>query len=146
MTYILIDRLSKGASITPFIANLLYNRGITEADKAKGFLNPRTSSLHDPYLLRDMEKAVERISSAIKKDELICIFGDYDADGITATAILYKFLTSLGVRVMTYIPNRLTEGYGLNKDAIEKIANRGCKLIITVDCGICLLYTSHSKF
>jgi single-stranded-DNA-specific exonuclease len=133
---ILIDRLSKGASITPFIANLLYNRGITEADKAKGFLNPQTSSLHDPYLLRDMEKAVARISSAIKKDELICIFGDYDADGITATAILYKFLTSLGVRVMTYIPNRHTEGYGLNKDAIEKIANRGCRLIITVDCGI----------
>ncbi len=92
--------------------------------------------LYDPYLLKDVEKAVERISLAIKKDEIICIFGDYDADGITATAILYKFLTSLGARVFTYIPNRLFEGYGLNKEAIEEIANRGCRLIITVDCGI----------
>ena len=100
------------------------------------FLNPTRNDFYDPFLLPDMEKAIDRIEEAITKNEKILIYGDYDADGITSTTLLTKFFKDIGINVENYIPNRLTEGYGLNNKAIDKIKEKGTKLIITVDCGI----------
>jgi single-stranded-DNA-specific exonuclease len=122
--------------ISPIIARLLSNRGIDSVDSGHVFLNPRLEFLHDPFLFRDMEKAVDRIIKALKSKELIMIFGDYDVDGITATSLLYLILTRLGANVSYYIPNRMSEGYGLSVSGIKEAAERGVSLIITVDCGI----------
>ncbi|MFU0801150.1 MAG: single-stranded-DNA-specific exonuclease RecJ [Xylanivirga thermophila] len=132
----LVCNLSEKLNITNTMARLLVNRGILEIDEAKCFLYPSLDDLDDPFKLSDMEKATKRIDEAIKKHEHITIYGDYDVDGITSTSILYLFLKSLGANVDVYIPNRYDEGYGLNKKAIEHIAEIGSDLIITVDCGI----------
>ena len=99
-------------------------------------MNPSLESLHDPYLLPDMDKAVKRIENAIALREPIVIYGDYDVDGITAASMLFLFLKERGAEVEVYIPNRYTEGYGMNCEAVEVISGRGAKLVITVDCGI----------
>jgi single-stranded-DNA-specific exonuclease len=114
---------------------LLYNRGLTEEKEILEFLNPKYESLHDPFLFMDLEKAVDRIWQAIEKEEGICIYGDYDADAVTANAVLQQTFRYLGVEVSSYIPDRFTEGYGVNLDALSKIKDQGCKIIITVDCG-----------
>ena len=100
------------------------------------FLNPTRNDFHDPYLMPDMEVAVNRIVKAIEKHEKVIIYGDYDVDGITSITVLKKFLKTCGLDAGYYIPNRLNEGYGLNKNAIDKIHEEGYTLIITVDCGI----------
>jgi single-stranded-DNA-specific exonuclease len=117
------------------VARVLVNRGVDTEDAAKRFLDPDLSDLHDPYLFRDMRAAVARIARAIRGQESIVVYGDYDVDGITGTAILVKFLRRLGGSVQAYIPDR-QEGYGLNCDAIRSLADQGCKLVVTVDCGI----------
>ncbi|MBQ8001882.1 MAG: single-stranded-DNA-specific exonuclease RecJ [Clostridia bacterium] len=122
--------------ITPLVAKVLVNRSITDAGDAKRFIERDASSLHSPFLINDMDKAVERINAAIEKGEKITIYGDYDVDGITSTAIMVSFLKKKGAIVDAYIPDRQNEGYGVNTEAIEKIVKMGTKLIITVDTGI----------
>jgi single-stranded-DNA-specific exonuclease len=129
------SNLAHETGITPLEAQLLINRGITDTPSAISFLTPRLSSLIDPMLLKDMDMGVEMIVGAIENQENIIIYGDYDADGITATALLVNFFSSLGVQVSYYVPHRLTEGYSLNPEAVEKMASDGVGLIITVDCG-----------
>jgi single-stranded-DNA-specific exonuclease len=118
-----------------FFKQLLYNRRLTEPDKIEDFLNPKYENLHDPFLFFDMEKAVERIWRAIEKREKICIYGDYDADAVTANAVLQQTFRHLGTTVASYIPDRFSEGYGINLEALQKIREAGTTLIITVDCG-----------
>ena len=128
--------ISKKLHISPITAIVLYNRGIRETEAIKNFLNADYKCLHDPYLLKDMDKAVERINTAIKNGEKVTIYGDYDVDGITSIAILYKHLSRLGIEVGYYVPDRIQEGYGVNIEALDKIKADGTSLIITVDTGI----------
>jgi single-stranded-DNA-specific exonuclease len=120
----------------PAIPRVLALRGLRGADECRRFFDPQLSHFHDPFLLCGMEKAAERIIEAVKSRELVVVYGDYDVDGITATAMMVRFLRSIGGRCEYYLPNRLTEGYGLSMEGMEKIARTGCRLIITVDCGI----------
>lgn len=117
-------------------AQLLLNRGISDKDSASAFLSPRLNDLLDPMILKDMDKAVEYVLYAFEHREHIAVYGDYDADGITATALLLNLFSSLNIQASSYIPDRLSEGYGLNMDAVRKLSERGVQLIITVDCGI----------
>jgi single-stranded-DNA-specific exonuclease len=130
-----VSRLANESNITPLQAQLLINRGIIDASSATSFLAPKLSQLMDPMLLQDMDLAVERIVAAIERQEKITVYGDYDADGITATALLLNFLSNIGISASFYVPDRLTEGYGLNPEAVKKITEDGTGLIITVDCG-----------
>jgi single-stranded-DNA-specific exonuclease len=128
--------LQKELNLSPLLSQLLVNREITQLDAAKKFLSSSLNDLTSPFLMKDLKKASRRVIEAIYQKEKICIFGDYDVDGITGTAILKLFLDSVGADVSFYIPERLTEGYGLNVPALEKIRALGTVLVITVDCGI----------
>ncbi len=128
-----VKSLSETYSVAPVIATIMLNREITEP---KTFLVPSEEFLLDPFLMLGMEKATERILRAIDNNEKIAVYGDYDVDGITSTAIMVKFLRSHKVDVIYYIPDRHEEGYGINTDAIDKIHAQGVTLLITVDCGI----------
>lgn len=132
----LAEEISKKFKISKLLAQILINKNVTKDDEIEVFLNPKRNNFYDPFLMPDMEKAVERIIKAIENKEKVLIYGDYDVDGITSTTVLKKFLEKLGMTVDYHIPNRLKEGYGLNKEAIEKIAEKGTQLMITVDCGI----------
>ena len=132
----LVEEISSKNNISELLATVLINRGIKTKKEIDIFLNPTRNDFHDPYLIKDMDLAVDRILKAIKNNEKKIIYGDYDVDGITSITVLKKFLKERGLDVGYYIPNRLDEGYGLNKAAIEKIAKEGYTLIITVDCGI----------
>ncbi len=129
------DRLQEKFKINKLLATILANRGITE-EKARVFLEPTRNDFHDPFNMPDMDKAVERILKAKQNKEKVIIYGDYDVDGITSITVLKSFLKDIGIEAAEYIPNRLNEGYGLNKEAIEKIAKEKYSLMITVDCGI----------
>ncbi len=118
------------------ILKLLAMRGLTESEAINGFLNPVYEKLHDPFLFKDMQKSVERIRWGIEQKQKITIYADYDADAITACAVLYLTLKKQDALVEYYIPDRFTEGYGMNEEAVRSIADGGTKLIITVDCGI----------
>ena len=131
-----IEELKEKYKLNDLLATILINRGIDNEEKIRQFLEPTRQDFYDPYLMEDMEIAVERIVKAIENQEKVIIYGDYDVDGITSTTVLKKFLKDLGLEVSYYIPNRLNEGYGLNNKAIEKIVNEGYSLMITVDCGI----------
>ncbi len=131
-----IKEISEKFNISELLSTVLINRDIVDEEVVKLFLNPTRNDFHDPYLMPDMKIAVDRIIKAIKNQEKTIIYGDYDVDGITSITVLTKFLKERGLEVGTYIPNRLDEGYGLNKEAIKQIADEGYKLIITVDCGI----------
>jgi len=128
--------LARQARVTSLQAQLLINRGISEPKKAESFMNPRLANMADPMLFKGMDEALFLIFKCIENGEKITIYGDYDADGLTSTALLENFFSSLGIKVFHYIPDRLREGYGLNSEAIKYIARDGTKLIITVDCGI----------
>lgn len=122
--------------IPPLLAMMLDIRGITKEEDVINFLQ-ENKDFSDPYLMKDMDKAVERITTAVENGEKICVYGDYDADGVTSTSLLYSYLRdSLGADVMFYIPTRTGEGYGMNKGAVDKIHSLGVTLIITVDNGI----------
>ncbi|MBR0351099.1 MAG: single-stranded-DNA-specific exonuclease RecJ [Clostridia bacterium] len=131
-----IEKISKENNINKLIATILSNKGITEKEKIKKYLNPTRNDFHDPYNMPDMEKAVERILKAKETGEKVIIYGDYDVDGITSITVLKSFLQDIGIDAAYYIPNRIEEGYGLNIPAVEKIAKEGYNLMITVDCGI----------
>lgn len=128
--------ISSKLKISPLLAQVLINRGITDVTSAKNFLNPQMSLLGDPSSLPDIDKASLRINEAIKNGENIVIYGDYDVDGLTATALMYRCLKLVGAQVSYYIPERLEEGYGLNADALARLKEGGAKVILTVDCGI----------
>ncbi|MDK2950875.1 MAG: single-stranded-DNA-specific exonuclease [Kosmotogales bacterium] len=131
-----IKKMAESMNIDSFVARLLINRGIEDIHEAEKFLNPRKEDLHDPYLFKDMEKAVKIILEAGQKKDPIVIFGDYDVDGVTSTALLYNSFKELGFNVGYYIPLRLEEGYGLNNESINDLKDQGYKLIVTVDCGV----------
>lgn len=130
-----INKILEQYNVNKLLATILVNRKIKEED-IEVFLNPTRTNFHDPFLMPDMTIAVERIIKAINNKEKIIIYGDYDVDGITSVTVVKSFLLERNAQVTHYIPNRLNEGYGLNKKAIEKIAKDGVNLIITVDCGI----------
>ncbi len=131
-----VVEISKKFKISPLTAIILYNRGIENDNEIEKFLSRDLSVMYDPFLMCDMDKAVERILAAKNGGEKITIYGDYDVDGITAIAILYKHLIEMGISVDYYIPDRMQEGYGVNRDALDKIKAAGTSLIITVDTGI----------
>ncbi|MBC7259353.1 MAG: single-stranded-DNA-specific exonuclease RecJ [Chloroflexi bacterium] len=122
------------AGFHPLIAQILYNRGVGSPQEAEAFFHP--SEEPNPFRLPDMHEAVTRLREAIRKGELIIVCGDYDVDGVTATALMCETLASLGARVQPYIPNRVSEGYGLSVAAMRQFAEQGCRLILTVDSGI----------
>lgn len=127
--------LGQKLNILPLTAQLLINRGLVDCDRAFSFLRPSLNDLHDPFLMKDMDRAVERTVGAIERGEKIAVYGDYDVDGTTATALLCLFFSEIGVETRPYIPERVSEGYGLNAEAVRRLASEGVRLIITVDCG-----------
>jgi len=128
--------LDNASGFPPLVAQLLYNRGLTEASQIDSFLTADGRLQGDPFLLPDMHQAVGRVYQALLSGENIAVYGDFDADGITATALLVQGLSRLGGKVIPYIPHRLTEGYGLKTTALEKLYRQGISLVISVDCGI----------
>ena len=132
-----VERLSAALGIAPVLANLLVQRGIDTVEKVDKFFNPSLADLHDPFLMKDMDKAVERIGQAVRNGEKIMVYGDYDVDGTTAVALVYKFLRQIGHKnLLFYIPDRYTEGYGISIKGIDYAARKGVGLVITLDCGI----------
>ena len=129
-------QLARRLGATPLVAQLLANRGMTDLDAARSFLNPKLSDLHDPALLSGAPAAADRIARAVCSGEKIVIYGDYDVDGMTAVAILHACVKLLGGQAEYYVPHRLDEGYGVNAEAIDKIIAGGANVIVTVDCGI----------
>ena len=131
-----IEELQEKYKINKLLAIILSNRGIVKEEQIEKFLKPKRNDFYDPYGMPDMKITVERIIKAIENNEKTIIYGDYDVDGITSVTVLKSFLEERGLEVGVYIPNRLDEGYGLNKKAVEKISQEGYTLMITVDCGI----------
>lgn len=126
----------KSGVVSPLIKEILKRRGVEGAASQQAFLHPDyAAAKHDPFLFPDMKQAVARIKKALKNRQKVTIYGDYDIDGMTATVILWESLRKFGLDVETYTPDRFTEGYGLNIEAIEQLAADGTKLIITVDNG-----------
>lgn len=131
-----VNTLQKVLKINPTICRILVQRGFETFEKAKGFFRPQISQLHDPWLMKDMAKAVNRIFSAKNNGEKILVYGDYDVDGITAVASMYQFLKGIYENVDFYIPHRYREGYGVSKAGIDYAKENGFSLIISLDCGI----------
>jgi len=131
-----VKSLADSLNISDILARLLVERNIKTFSEAKQFFRPSLESLHDPFLMDNMEEATTRLIEALTENQLICIYGDYDVDGTCATAVLYLFLKELDANVEYYIPKRLEEGYGLSKAAIDQVKEKGTSLLITVDCGI----------
>ncbi len=132
----IVKEIEEKFNVSKLLATILANRGIVEKEKIRKFLEPTREDFYDPFLMPNMDIAINRILDAMKNKEKIMIYGDYDVDGITSISVLQKFLKERGMNVESYIPNRLEEGYGLNKEAITEIYNKGFRLMITVDCGI----------
>lgn len=132
----IVDKLRKELNINETLAILLAQRGITDFDKAKHFFRPSFADLHNPFLMKDMEKAVSRIEKALENQEKILIFGDYDVDGTTAVSLMYLFLKEFTPHLEPYIPDRYTEGYGVSFQGIDYAAANRFSLIIALDCGI----------
>ena len=130
------SKLAAVLGVAPIVASLLIARGYGNQESAHSFLNPSLEQLHDPYLMRGMSDAVQRLLQAIDNQEPILIYGDYDVDGTTGTAVLLRALRMLGATAGYHVPHRFTKGYGIRQDALEKAANEGYKLVVSVDCGI----------
>ena len=134
-----VRKLAQELSVDCVLANLLVQRGICSYGQARVFFRPDLSMLHDPFLMKDMEKAVARVRKAIETKEKIMVYGDYDVDGTTAVALVYSFLREIDPNVEYYIPDRYDEGYGVSYKGIDWAAENGYSLIITLDCGIKVL-------
>lgn len=132
----IIQELVEQLHISPVLAHVLVNRGIKTPAGGSRFLFDSLEKTYDPFAMKGMEQAVQRIGQAIDKGERITIYGDYDVDGITSTSLLYQVLSDLGAAPSFYIPERQGEGYGLNSEALQLLADRHTDLLITVDCGI----------
>jgi len=131
-----VKQLAGALGVSESLANLMAQRNISSADEAKSFFNPSLDYLHDPFLMKDMNIAVDRISTAVKKNERILVYGDYDVDGTTAVALMYSFLKDQYSNVEYYIPDRYKEGYGVSFQGLDFAYQNNCKLVITLDCGI----------
>ena len=131
-----VQALAKELDISEVVAHLLVQRGITNFDAAKQFFRPDWHHLHDPFLMKDMDVAVDRLQQAIDKNEIIMVFGDYDVDGTSAVALLAHYLQRKKLEVISYIPDRYAEGYGLSQQGIDKAVSERVKLLFTLDCGI----------
>ncbi len=129
-------KLSRSLGISEVLSTVLINRGITDEEEILRFLNPDIKNMPSPFLIDGMENATKRIISALKNHEKIMLYGDYDVDGISSVSIVYLYLKSVGADVDYYIPSRLKEGYGLNINSIKRFIHNGCKLLITLDCGV----------
>ena len=132
----LVQRLAGELGVSESLANLMVQRNITSPAEANSFFNPSLEDLHDPFLMKDMNRAVDRLSGAIEKGENIMVYGDYDVDGTTAVALVYSFLKKHGANVEYYIPDRYKEGYGVSFQGIDFASNNNCKVLISLDCGI----------
>ena len=131
-----VKRLARALDVSESLANLMVQRNIHTPEEAQAFFSPSLSYLHDPFLMKDMNLAVDRISTAVKKNEKILIYGDYDVDGTTAVALVYSFLKDRCSNVEFYIPDRYKEGYGLSVEGLDFAYQNNCRLVITLDCGI----------
>ena len=132
-----VEALASHLRISPVLANLLVQRGIDTVEKAQKFFSPSLKDLHDPFLMKDMERAVERIEKAVKTHEKVMIYGDYDVDGTTAVSLVYKFLSQIGHKnLLFYIPDRYVDGYGISIRSIDHAVRKGVTLVIALDCGI----------
>ena len=133
----LVEVMSSRLGMSPVLTNLLVQRGIDTVEKAKKFFSPALRDLHDPFLMKDMDRAVARIEKAVKEQETVMIYGDYDVDGTTAVSLVYKFLSQIGHKnLLFYIPDRYVDGYGISIRSIDHAVRKGVKLIIALDCGI----------
>ena len=130
------DALFRALKIHPVLCSMLIQRGIETYEAAKKFFRPRLEDLHDPFLMKDMDKAVERVLNAFSKDEKILVFGDYDVDGTTSVACMFQFLKKHYPHTDFYIPHRYKEGYGVSKAGIDHAHENNYTLIISLDCGI----------
>ena len=130
------EQLSDALGVSGLFAQLLINRDLRTSEQAQNFLFGKLASCHDPFLMKGMERAVERIKRAIGDKEKILVYGDYDVDGLTSMALISDILRKMGADCETFVPNRLEEGYGLNMEAMANIVERKVDLILTVDCGI----------
>ncbi|MBR2166650.1 MAG: DHH family phosphoesterase, partial [Paludibacteraceae bacterium] len=130
------ERLTNELDISPVAARILAGRGIRTAAQARSYIRPSLESLHDPFLMRDMGAAVDRLCRAIDNHERIMVYGDYDVDGTTAVALMYSFLKTQTDNLIYYIPDRYTEGYGISTKGIDTAKEKGCTLVIALDCGI----------
>lgn len=131
-----VAALSQALKVNPVLCKILVDRGIDTFDKAKDFFRPSLENLHDPYLMKDMDKAVIRLEQALAKNEKILIYGDYDVDGTTSVALIYNFLSHYSKNLAFYIPDRYNEGYGISKEGVEYAAKNDYTLVIALDCGI----------
>lgn len=131
-----IEELAKETGVHPALAKLLMERGFTNAGAVKRFFKPQLTELHDPFLMNDMAEAVDRLNAAMGRKERIMVYGDYDVDGCTAVALVYKFLRQYYSNIDFYIPDRYEEGYGISKKGVDFAADMGVKLVIVLDCGI----------
>ena len=131
-----VKTLQEALKIHPVLCKLLVLRGITTYDEAKQFFRPQLSELHDPFLMKDMDRAVERLTRALDAKENILVYGDYDVDGTTSVATFYGFLYDRFSNLEFYIPDRYSEGYGVSEAGIQYAIDNGFKLIVTLDCGI----------
>jgi single-stranded-DNA-specific exonuclease len=132
-----VEQLAASLQVAPVVAQLLLNRGIASAEAGRRFLDSPMNGLRPPELLPGAAKAAERLHEAVKGGRRICVYGDYDVDGTAGTAILLQLLRLMGAQADFYVPHRLEEGYGLNRDALRQIASAGTAVVVTVDCGIC---------
>ena len=130
------DRLAAGLGVSPLVAGILGRRGYDTVQAARAFLKPDLGQLHPPEAMPGLSEAADRLADAARRRQPIVIYGDYDADGITAAAILWKALRLAGADVRVYVPHRIEEGYGLNREAVEHLAGGGARVLVTVDCGI----------
>lgn len=131
-----VKDLSQELRVSPLLATLLFNRKVRCQEQAELFLRPSLKHLREPYLFADMEKAVHRLGRALSSKEIIGVFGDYDVDGVCSAALLEEFLRDLGAQVVSTLPNRMTEGYGLSQASVDRLRDAGARLLITADCGI----------
>ena len=131
-----IEKLAEQMRFSREMTQLLWHRGVETYDQARDFFRPSLDKLHDPFLMADMAKAIDRIEEAVAKKEKVLIYGDYDVDGTTAVSLLYNFLKEYTAYLLTYIPDRYTEGYGISQKGIDYAKDKGCTLIIALDCGI----------
>ena len=132
----LVQELSQLLNVPELIAVLLAQRGIQNFEEAKQFFRPQWEALHNPFLMKDMDRAVERINRAFQLNEAVMVFGDYDVDGTTSVALLTSYLKEKLTDVLPYIPDRYSEGYGISKAGIDRANQEGIQLIIALDCGI----------
>ncbi|MEA3497040.1 MAG: single-stranded-DNA-specific exonuclease RecJ [Bacteroidota bacterium] len=132
----IIQKLQNELRVSKYFATLIAQKGITSFDEAKQFFNPSINDLHDPFLMKGMDKAVNRLADSIENNENILVYGDYDVDGTTSVALVYNYLSEFYNNLLFYIPDRFSEGYGLSKQGIDYAEKNNCKLLIVLDCGI----------